>query len=70
VVLIAGAPFGLRVSQVATAGDYPQPVVRMAGTPFLDLTLTPRSDMCIHGICHNLTAMPGLRGIYSPRTGG
>jgi len=34
----------------------------MAGAPFPDLA-DELTDMCIHGICHNLTAMPGLRGI-------
>jgi hypothetical protein len=47
--------------RLVVAGQ-PQPVVRMAGAPSLAYT-DALTDMCIHGICRNLSAMPGLRGI-------
>src|SRR5689334_14004680 len=54
--------------RVVVAGQA-QPVVRMADAPFPDPDTDALTDMCIHGICHNLPAMPGLRRNSPPENG-
>jgi hypothetical protein len=61
---MAGAPSSGGV-RVVVAGQA-QPVVRIAGAPFPDPGTDALSHMCIHGICHNLSAMPGLRAFSPP----